>query len=377
MNVTRLLALIRKEFIQIVRDPRTLTIVFVMPVLQLLLMGFSMSNDVRNVPLVVLDMDRSPAARELLTAFRSADYFHIDYDVTSETELRKLINDGQAGAGLIIPAGYGDEIAAGKTAQVAFVIDGSDPSIAATGLSAAQLISQTKSTSLLLDRLTRTGQSNAFHSLIELRTQVWYNPDLVSAYNMVPAMIGVILTFLTIQLTATAVVRERERGTMEQLAVTPLNSIELMIGKLTPFVIIAVMIAVEVVLLGVLVWNVPISGSLALLFALIALFLVTTLGLGLFISTIAKTQREAQMYSMLFVLPAMFLSGFYYPVTAMPQFLQYVSYAIPLRYFLVIVRSVVLKGVGASALTQQILALAFFGFFITLLAVWRFRKTLD
>jgi ABC-2 type transport system permease protein len=377
MNTTRLLALIRKEFIQIVRDPRTLTIVFIMPVLQLLLMGFSMSNDVRNVPLVVLDMDRSPAARELLTAFRSADYFHIDYDVASETELRKLIDDGQAGAGLIIPAGYGDEIASGKTAQVAFVIDGSDPSIAATGLSAAQLISQTKSTSLMLDRLTRTGQSNAFHSLIELRTQVWYNPDLVSAYNMVPAMIGVILTFLTIQLTATAVVRERERGTMEQLAVTPLNSIELMIGKLTPFVIIAVMIAVEVVLLGVLVWNVPISGSLALLFALIALFLVTTLGLGLFISTIAKTQREAQMYSMLFVLPAMFLSGFYYPVSAMPQFLQYVSYAIPLRYFLVIVRSVVLKGVGASALTQQILALALFGFFITLLAVWRFRKTLD
>lgn len=377
MNVTRLLALIRKEFIQIVRDPRTLTIVFIMPVLQLLLMGFSMSNDVRNVPLVVLDMDRSPAARELLTAFRSADYFHIDYDVTSEAELRQLIDDGEAGAGLIIPAGYADDIAAGKTAQVAFVVDGSDPSIAATGLSAAQLIAQTKSTSLMLDRLSQMGQSNAFHSLIELRTQVWYNPDLVSAYNMVPAMIGVILLFLTIQLTATAVVRERERGTMEQLAVTPLNSVELMIGKLTPFVLIAIMIALEVVLLGVLVWSVPINGSLLLLFALIALFLVTTLGLGLFISTIAKTQREAQMYSMLFVLPAMFLSGFYYPITAMPQFLQYVSYAIPLRYFLVIVRSVVLKGTGAAALTQQILALAGFGFAITLLAVWRFRKTLD
>ena len=377
MNVTRLLALIRKEFIQIVRDPRTLTIVFIMPVLQLLLMGFSMSSDVRNVPLAVLDMDRSPAARELLTAFRSADYFHIDYDVTSESELRKLIDDGQAGAGLIIPAGYGDQIAGGKTAAVAFVIDGSDPSIAATGLSAAQLIAQTKSTALILDRASQMGQSNAVRSLIELRTQVWYNPDLVSAYNMVPAMIGVILLFLTIQLTATAVVRERERGTMEQLAVTPLNSVELMIGKLAPFVLIAIMIAIEVVLLGVLVWNVPITGSLVLLFALIALFLVTTLGLGLFISTIARTQREAQMYSMLFVLPAMFLSGFYYPVSAMPQFLQYVSYAIPLRYFLVIVRSVVLKGVGADALTQQILALAFFGVLITSLAVWRFRKTLD
>lgn len=377
MNRTRLMALIRKEFIQIVRDPRSLTVVFIMPVLQLLLMGFSMSNDVRNVPLAVLDMDRSPAARELLDAFRAADYFHIDYDVTSEAELRTLINNGQAGAGLIIPTGYADDIASGNTASVAFVMDGSDPSIAATGLSAAQMIAQTKSTSLMLERLSRMGQASSFKSLIELRTQVWYNPDLVSAYNMVPAMIGVILLFLTIQLTALAVVRERERGTMEQLAVTPLNSIELMIGKLAPFVVIAIMIAVEVVLLGVLVWNVPINGSLLLLFALTGLFLVTTLGIGLFISTIARTQREAQMYSALFVLPAMFLSGFWYPVSAMPQFLQYVSYVIPLRYFLVIVRSVVLKGVGADALWREIAALAVFGVLITALAVSRFRKKLD
>jgi ABC-2 type transport system permease protein len=377
VNITRLLALIRKEFIQIIRDPRTLTIIFVMPLLQLLLLGFSANSDVRNVPLAVFDQDRSPAARDLLAAFRAADYFHIDYDVTSESELRKLIDAGKAGAGLIIPAGYGDRIAGGQTAEVAFVVDGSDPSIAATGLSAAQQIAQVKSTALVLNRAAQLGQGGAVRSLIDMRTQVWYNPDLINAYNMVPAMIGMILMFLTLQLTAAAIVRERERGTMEQLAVTPLTATELMIGKLAPFVVIALICTVEVVVVGVLIFNVPINGSLTLLFALSALFLVTTLSIGLFISTIARTQREAQMNSMLFTLPAMFLSGFYFPIAAMPKLLQYISYAIPLRYFLVISRSIVLKGVGADALVQEIEALAIFAVFMTSLAVWRFHKTLD
>jgi ABC-2 type transport system permease protein len=377
VNITRLLALIRKEFIQIVRDPRSLTIIFIMPLLQLLLLGFSASSDVRNVPLAVLDEDRSPAARDLLAAYRAADYFHLDYDVTSESEMRKLIDAGQAGAGLIIPPGYGDRIASGQTAEVGFVVDGSDPSIAATGLSAAQLIAQAKATALVVSRAAQLGQSSAVRSLIDMRTQVWYNPDLISSYNMVPAMIGMILLFLTMQLTAAAIVRERERGTMEQLAVTPLSSAELMIGKLAPFVVIALIDTVEIVIVGVLIFNVPINGSLVLLFALSALFLMTTLSIGLFISTIARTQREAQMNSMLFTLPAMFLSGFYFPIAAMPKILQYISYAIPLRYFLVISRSIVLKGVGADALVPEIAALAIFGVFMTSLAVWRFRKTLD
>jgi ABC-2 type transport system permease protein len=377
VNITRLLALIRKEFIQIVRDPRTLTIIFIMPLLQLLLLGFSASSDVRNVPLAVLDEDRSPAARDLLAAYRAADYFHLDFDVTSESEMRKLIDAGQAGAGLIIPPGYGDKIASGQTAQVGFVVDGSDPSIAATGLSAAQLIAQAKATSLVVNRAAQLGQSSAVRSLIDMRTQVWYNPDLINAYNMVPAMIGMILLFLTMQLTAAAIVRERERGTMEQLSVTPLTSAELMIGKLAPFVVIALIDTVEIVVVGVLIFNVPINGSLWLLFALSALFLVTTLSIGLLISTIARTQREAQMNSMLFTLPAMFLSGFYFPIAAMPKLLQYISYLIPLRYFLVIARSIVLKGVGVEALIQEIVALAISGVLITSLAVWRFRKTLD
>lgn len=377
MSITRLLALIRKEFIQTFRDPRSLTITFIMPLIQLFLLGYAATSDVRNVPLAVLDRDRSAASRDLLSAYRAADYYRIDFDVTGEAELKQLIDSGQAGAGLIIPPGYGDKVAAGQTAQVAFVVDGSDPTIAGTGLSAAQFIAQAKATSLLVQRAAQLGQGNVARSPIEIRTQVWYNPDLVSAYNMVPAMIGMILQFLTLQLTASAIVRERERGTMEQLAVTPLSAVELMIGKLTPFVLIAMIDAVEILVVGVLVFGVPINGSIWLLLALSALFLATTLGIGLFISTITKTQREAQMSSMLFTLPAIFLSGFFFPIAAMPKVLQYASYAIPLRYFLIVARSIVLKGVGADALWPEIRALAIFSVVIMGLAVWRFRKTLD
>ncbi len=349
MSLIRLVALIRKEFIQIIRDPRTLTITFIMPLIQLVLLGYSANNDVRNVPLIVLDGDRSPASRDLLSAYRAADYFHIDYDVLTEAEMRKLIDDGQAGAGLIIPPGYAQKIASGQTAQVAFVIDGSDPSVAGTGLSAAELIAQAKETALVTERATQLGEGAFLTAPLEIRTQVWYNPDLINAYNMVPAMIGMILQFLTLQLTAAAIVRERENGTMEQLSVTPLRPLELMIGKLVPFVLISLMDAVEIVVVGVLLFSVPINGSLLLLFVLSALFLATTLGIGLFVSTVARTQREAQMTSMLFTLPAMFLSGFYFPLAALPKVLQYISYLIPLRYFLIIARSVVLKGVGMDA----------------------------
>jgi ABC-2 type transport system permease protein len=371
------LALIRKEFIQTFRDPRSLTITFIMPLIQLFLLGYAATSDVRNVPLAVLDRDRSAASRDLLSAYRAADYYRIDFDVTGEAELKQLIDSGQAGAGLIIPPGYGDKVAAGQTAQVAFVVDGSDPTIAGTGLSAAQFIAQAKATSLLVERAAQLGQANLARSPVEIRTQVWYNPDLVSAYNMVPAMIGMILQFLTLQLTASAIVRERERGTMEQLAVTPLSAVELMIGKLTPFVLIAMIDAVEILVVGVLVFGVPINGSIWLLLALSALFLASTLGIGLFVSTIAKTQREAQMSSMLFTLPAIFLSGFFFPIAAMPKVLQFASYAIPLRYFLIVARSIVLKGVGADALWPEIRALTIFSVLIMGLAVWRFRKTLD
>jgi len=377
MKARRLQSLIRKEFIQIVRDPRTLAITFVLPIVQIFLLGYAVTNDVRNVPLAVLDQDRSWAARQLLDAYRAADYFHLDYDVDSEDELRRLIDGGQARAGLIIPPDYSTRIAAGETAQVAMIVDGSDPTVANTALSAATMIGQTKATNLLVERAASRGQSAVAQMPVEVRTQVWYNPDLLSSYYMIPALIGLILMMMTVLLTSTSIVRERERGTIEQLIVTPLRSAELVVGKVTPYVLIAMIDMAEVIGAGVLMFGVPINGSLPLLLLLSGLFLVSTLGLGLFVSTLANTQQEAMLTSMFFLLPSMFLSGFLFPLESMPWYLQAFSYVIPLRYFLVITRGIMLKGVAIDVLQNEVLALAVFAVVIMGGAALRFRKRLD
>jgi ABC-2 type transport system permease protein len=374
---SRLWSLIRKEFIQIVRDPRTLLIMFVMPVIMLFLLGYAATNDVRNITIVVFDQDHSPAARELINAYRAADYFHFDYEVDSVDEMKTLIDRGQARAGLIIPPDYAQRLAQGRSAQVAFVLDGSDPTVAATALSAATLIGQMKSTTVLRATLEARGQAGALNTPIEIRTQVWYNPDLVGSYFMIPGLIGMILQFLAVLLTSTAIVRERERGTIEQLIITPIRPWELIVGKLAPYALIAFFELLEILIIGTLWFNVPVNGDLGLLLALSGLFLVTTLGIGLLISTIAQTQFEAMLIAMVIALPSIFLSGFFFPLAAMPPFLQAVSYLVPLRYFLIIARAVIIKGVGLDAVLPEVIALAIFGVVVMGVAALRFRKRLD
>jgi len=374
---TRLWSLIRKEFIQIVRDPRTLGIMFVMPVLMLFLLGYAATNDVRNIAIVVIDQDHSTAARELISAYRAADYFHFDFEVDSVEEMKTLIDRGQARAGLIIPPDYAQRLAQGRSAQVAFVLDGSDPTVAATALSAATLIGQMKSTTVLRATLEARGQAGALNTPIEIRTQVWYNPDLVGSYFMIPGLIGMILQFLAVLLTSTAIVRERERGTIEQLIITPIRPWELIVGKLAPYALIAFFELLEILIIGTLWFNVPVNGDLGLLLALSGLFLVTTLGIGLLISTIAQTQFEAMLIAMVIALPSIFLSGFFFPLAAMPPFLQAVSYLVPLRYFLIIARAVIIKGVGLDAVLPEVIALAIFGVVVMGVAALRFRKRLD
>jgi ABC-2 type transport system permease protein len=374
---SRLLSIIRKEFIQIIRDPRTLVLVLGLPVMQLLLMGFAATNDVRNVPLAVFDQDRGAAARRLLDAYRAADYFRVAFDVDSATEMGQLIDAGRARAGLIIPPDYSDRLASGGSAQVAFILDGSDPTVAATALSAAQLIGQAHATEIQSSRLARAGRSAVVALPVEVRTQVWYNPDLSSAYFMVPGVIGMILYSLTSILTATAVVRERERGTIEQLIVTPIRPSELMLGKMIPYVVLALFNTLEVLALGSLLFGVPIRGELSLILLLSLLFLVTGLGIGLFFSTVANTQQEAMLGVFMTLLPSLFLSGFFFPIEAMPPFLQWLSNFVPLRYYLVIIRTLLIKGTSTAALTNEIVALALFGVAIMTLAALRFRKRLD
>jgi ABC-2 type transport system permease protein len=374
---SRLISLVRKEFIQIMRDPRTLVLVMVIPVMQLFLLGYSATNDVRNVPMAVYNQDRGSAARDLLDAYRAADYFRLAYEVYSEDELRQLIDGGQARAGIIIPPDYSQRIQSGGSAQVAFILDGSDPTVASTSLSAAQLIGQQHATQILVQRLASRGLSTAVQLPVDIRSQVLYNPDLISAYFMIPGMIGMILYALTSILTATAIVRERERGTIEQLIVTPIRPWELMVGKLLPYVILAFLNTFEVMLLGRFWFKVPIRGDMGLILGVSLLFLMSSLGMGLLASTIANTQQEAMLIVWMTLLPSLFLSGFFFPLEAMPKALQWISYIFPLRYYLMCIRALMLKGVGISPIRDEVIALAIFGVGIMTVAARRFRKRLD
>jgi len=373
---TRIYSIVRKEFVQIFRDPRTLALIIVMPIMQLFLLGYAATTDVRNISMAVWDESQSPQSRELLDAFRAADYFRIDYFVGSVAEYQKLIESGAIRVALVIPPDYAQQLARGD-GKVLMVLDGSDGSVGATALSTSRLIGQSYATKILAEQLALRGSSALPTPPLEVRTQVWYNPDFRSAYFMIPGVVGLILSFITTILTATAIVRERERGTIEQLIVTPIRSWELILGKLLPYVVLGLVETFEIIVIGHFFFNVPVRGSLWLIFITSCLFLMSSLGIGLFISTIANTQQEAMLTSMMFNLPSIFLSGFLFPLQAMPRFLQIVSYAIPLRYYLVVIRALMLKGVGFSAIQGEILALILFGIVIMGAAAVRFRKRLD
>ena len=373
---SRLMSIIRKEFIQIFRDPRTLVLIILMPIMQLFLLGYAATTDVKNISLAVWDQSQSPQSRALLDAFRAANYFSIDYSVYSDQEYKDLIESGRIRAALIIPPDYEVRLLEGK-AQVSLVLDGSDATVGGTALSTAKLIGQSYATKVLTEQAALTGRSSSFTPPLEVRTQVWYNPDLIAAYFNVPGVIGMILYFITALLTASSIVRERERGTIEQLIVTPIRSWELVVGKILPYSILAFIDTLEILVIGHWWFKVPIRGDLGLVFALSGLFLLSSLGIGLFASTIANTQQEAFITVMVTMLPSIFLSGFFFPIEAMPQFLQWVSAIVPLRYYLVIIRALLLKGVGAAALQSEIIALSIFAVVIMGAASVRFRKRLD
>jgi ABC-2 type transport system permease protein len=372
---SRISSIIRKEFVQLFRDPRTVALAVVIPIVQLFLLGYAATSDVRNISLAVWDQNKTPESRQLLDAFRAADYFTIDYMVNSSDEYQKLIESGDARVALVIPPDYDSDVLEGN-AKVLMVLDGSDASIGSTALSTARLVGQSYGTKILTQQAALSGRG-APTPPVEVRTQVWYNPDLNSAYFMIPGVIGMILSFITTILTATAIVRERERGTIEQLIVTPIRSWELVVGKLLPYVILAFVETFEIIIIGHFWFGVPVRGSLTLIVITSGLFLMSSLGIGLLASTIANTQQEAMLTVMMYNLPSIFLSGFFFPLEAMPKFLQWVAYAIPLRYYLVVIRSLMLKGVGLEAIQREVIALTIFGIVIMTAAALRFRKRLD
>ncbi|MBN1953886.1 MAG: ABC transporter permease [Anaerolineae bacterium] len=372
--IERTLTIAHKELLHIVRDRRTLAVIVLIPVIQLFLLGYAATTDIEHLRTAVLDADRSPQSRELIAAYQASSYFDITTYIANEADLGRLVDRGTVRAGLIIPAGYGADIAAGRTARVAFVIDGSDPNVANAVFAASQQVGQAQSMALVEDRL---GISLEEMTALEVHPRIWYNPDMKSANFMIPGLIAMVLFTITILLTAMAIVRERERGTIEQLMVTPIQPLELIVGKVAPYVLVAFFNVLEVLAIGVFWFQVPIHGSVTLLLLISGLFLMTSLGIGIFFSSISNTQQEAMLLVFMTMLPAIFLGGFFFPIEAMPTFLQLVSYLIPLRYMLVIVRGIILKGVGMEVLAGQVAALAVFGVSIMVIAAARFRKQLE
>jgi ABC-2 type transport system permease protein len=374
----RFRALIKKELTHMIRDPRTLIFIFIMPILQLVLLGYANTTDIKNVSTVIFNQDNSPASRDLLNSFQATGYFSFNYSVGSQAEVDNLIGGGQAKVGIVIPPNYGEDLTSGQPSQALVLIDGSDPTVASAALSAAELAGQAHGVSIKTQQLSLEGAAIGGDSNpVDVRTDILYNPDLLGAYSIVPGLIALILFQTATSLTALAIVRERERGTMEQLIVTPIRSWELILAKITPYILVSFADTLLILVLGTLIFGVPIRGSIILLFAMTGLYLLPTLGYGLVISTIARTQQQAQLMVMPLMLPAMMLSGYIFPIASLPLALQYVGALLPTTYFIYIMRAVVIKGVGISLILPQILALSIFAVALLGLAMWRFRKNLD
>jgi ABC-2 type transport system permease protein len=373
----RFRALIKKEMTHMLRDPRTLIFVFMMPILQLVLLGYANNTDFTNIPTAILNQDNSAASRALLDSFQGTGYFSFEYNAYSQNEINTMIASGKAKVGIVIPPDYSANLASGGTSTVLVLVDGSDPTIASAALSAAQLAGQAHGASIRSQQLGAQGASQSRAGAIDVRTNVLYNPDLLSSYNIVPGLVAMILFQTATSLTALAIVRERERGTIEQLIVTPIRSWELILAKITPYIMVSFADTILILVLGTVIFGVPIRGSLLLLFALTGLYLLPTLGYGLVISTIAQTQQQAQLMVMPLMLPAMMLSGYIFPIASLPVVLQFVGALLPTTYFIYIMRAVVIKGVGLELIIPQTIALSMFAIALLGLAAWRFRKTLD
>jgi ABC-2 type transport system permease protein len=365
-----------KEFIQIFRDPRMKGVIFLMPIIQLLVFGYAVTTDVKNIATLVHDLDNSTASRELVSRFVKSGYFHVVEYTDRESRVRELMDRGKVGAVLRMNRGFEDDLRAGRTAQLQVIVDGTDSNTAGIVLGYSSKIAGQFSAELLAQRILRLSGPLGQTGRVVVETRAWFNENLESRNFYVPGVIAIIVMLITLMLTSMAVVREKEIGTMEQIMVTPITSAEFILGKTVPFALIGFADVILITIIGVFWFEVPIRGNLGLLFVATALYLLTTLSIGLFISTISQTQQQAMMSTFFFYFPAVLLSGFMFPIANMPHVVQWLTYLNPLRYFLVVIRGIFLKGVGLGVLWSQMLALAVMGCLALWLAAKRFHKTL-
>jgi drug efflux transport system permease protein len=372
----RLKAMLIKEFIQVFRDPRMRIVLFVIPVLQTVIFGYAVNMDVKNIPTAILDRDNSSESRNLTAIMASSGYFNITERIDGDADTRRLLDRGTVRLVLNIEHGFSERLLRGDAAQVQVLLDGSDSNTAGVILGYLSRLAAAYNTDLQGDYADRHLGSNLRAGQVQLVTRAWFNDNLESPPFYVPAVITNILFVITMLLSSLAIVREKEIGTIEQVIVTPIRKREFILGKTLPFVLIGYIDVALISTVGTLVFDVPVRGSLWLLFLATTLFLMSSLGIGLLISTVSQTQQQAMMTAFFIIFPAMLLSGFAFPIENMPEAVQWLTMINPLRYYMVVIRGIFMKGVGLAALWEQLIALAVIGIAVLSIAIGRFSKTL-
>ena len=376
MNALRVWAITRKEFIHIVRDPRSLAMAIAMPLFLLLLYGYALTLDVDNVPLAVWDQSETPASREFISGLDGSRYFSIRQYANNYQQLERSIDTGQVLVALVVPREFDRSISSARPTTLQLIVDGSDPSTATLAVTYAEVVTRTYSQALTLAKIRRLG-GRALNPPLDLRPRVWFNEEMESRNYIIPGLIAVIMMVIAALLTSLTVAREWERGTMEQLISTPVRGQELILGKLIPYFLIGLLDVLLAVLLGEFLFQVPLRGNAVLLFTLAAIFLAGTMALGIVVSIVAKNQLMANQLAMVLTfVPSFLLSGFIFPIRNMPAVIQAITYLIPARYFISILRAIYLKGVGLEIVALEALLLTAFGAGMVVLANVLFKKRL-
>ena len=373
----RMLTIMRKEIIHIRRDPKTLMLVIIMPVMMLVLLGYAVTADIENIPLAVADLSKSSASQNFIDRYWISGFFEITHDVKNEKEILELIDVGEVKTGILIPEDFGRKIDTGGSSPVQFYIDGSNPTVAQAAQLAVETIGQAASQEIFIEQLSKQMGGVNLTLPIDARIRFLYNPNMKRMDFWIPGLVAIILQIQSLLLTAFAIVREREQGTLEQLIVTPIKSWELMLGKILPFVAVALVNVALTVAVGMFWFDVPVAGSIPLLFGLSLIFLLGSLGLGVLISNISTNQMQAMYIASFIMIPAFILSGLFVPRDNMPWLAYYSGYLLPVTYFLEIVRGIITKGVGITYLWPWVWPMAVFSLVVFFLSVVLFQKRID
>jgi ABC-2 type transport system permease protein len=373
-----ILHIIKKEFLQFKRDPRMFAIILIAPVVQLIFLGYAATLDVNTVHTLVYDQDKTQESRKFIESFTSSGFFRIDYYSDNYNQLSEKLDKGKIILALVIPKDFSEKIKRRETSPVQAIFNGSDGNTASIAAGYVAKVVQAYAQNILLNYMDKSGRKLLPVGTIEPEIRVWYNPQLLTRYFMVPGIVGLLLSIITLILTSLGIVKEKEIGTLEQLIVTPIKSWQLIMGKLIPFIILGFISVVIVLTAMTYIFDIPVRGSVPFLFLSSFFYILSTLGLGLFVSTISKTQQQAMMIAIFgIMMPMVYLSGFAFPIENMPKIIQYISYLIPLRYFIAIIRGVILKGIGFNELWQEASVLLLMGITILFLSSLRFRKKLE